>query len=490
MKRLSFVPVGLLAFVACSHGGMKPVANSEGLTPAPSAQRTADEAYRAAQPHPLDVPPHFEAPIPVQQRLSNGIPVLIRENHALPLVVVEVLVKTGVQDDPSQAAGLSEFVAGMLPEGTRTRSAMEIATKLEDLAASLSAVSGLESSRIHLNCLTETLGDALDVLADVTQNPAFRDEDTERMRGLKLTGLEQKKGYPPAVAADQMARSLYGDTHPWGQPAGGTPKSVKAIRRADLARFHKTYYVANNAQIVVSGDVTPETVLPLLEARFKGWSNGRVPQAKLPPFPSMKSGRLTLVNRAAATQSQVWLGTRIFPATSPDAVPMFVANNVLGGLFTSRLNLNLREEKGYSYGVHSQVSLNRATGAFIAAGGIFADKTALATGEFVKELRGFGEVSEAELASAKSAIIGSLPSVLETNDAVAGALNSLTTKGLPLDYYATLAGKVTSVTRADVRRIATSYVAPTAWQVVVVGPLKTSEAELRKLELGKTEVVP
>jgi zinc protease len=347
---------------------------------------------------------------------------------------------------------------------------MDIAKQLEDLAAELSASSGLEATRVHLNCLSETLPEAIEVFSDVILHPAFQPEDLERVRGLKLTELQEKLAYPPAVASDELSRLLYGEKHPWGKPAGGTPASVKSITAKDLSALHAATFHPNNAQLTVSGDVTTDALLPLLTELFEGWEAKDVKAPRLPSFPKLKAGRRELVDRPMATQSQVWMGTRLFPAASPDAIPVMVANNALGGLFTSRLNMNLREDKNLSYGVKSQVALNSDSGALLAAGGMYADKTEEAAKEMKKELTGFDAVTDEELANGKTAIIRSLPSVLETNDAIASAFNSLTVKGLPLDYYETLSQRVSDVTKDDVGRVAQKYLAAAPWQVVVVGP--------------------
>ena len=189
-----------------------------------------DAAFRVQAPPPLAQQPHFDPPVPIERKLKNGARVLIVENHAVPLVAIGVRFLHGVDADPKDKPGLAEFVADMVDEGTKKRPAQKLAEEIEDLAAHLGAGASLETASVNLNCLTETLPKALELLADVVQNPAFRQEDVERVRILKLTALEQKKANPGALAADQAARILYGDRHPWGQPSGGTSESTKALR--------------------------------------------------------------------------------------------------------------------------------------------------------------------------------------------------------------------------------------------------------------------
>ena len=451
-----------------------------------------DASFRARQPEPLPQSPRFDPPVPVQRKLKNGARVLIVENHALPLVAVDLRFLHGVDADPLGKPGLAEFVADMVDEGTRTRPAERLAEEVEDLAAHLGAGAAQETASVHLNCLTETLSKALELMADVVQNPAFRPEDVERVRVLKLTGLEQKKASTAALAADRASLILYGKDHPWGQPAGGTPESVASITPADLTAYHAKYWVPNDAVISVSGDVKAAEIVRLLDEKFASWKAKPLPKASLPPLPKLSHREIVALEKPGTTQAQVWVVGHLFKATDPDAIPMRVANLILGGLFTSRLNMNLREKHGYSYGVRSSASLMRRTGSFSASGGIIAQNTVEAVGEYEKELQKFsdGKVTEAELAVAKEALVRGLPAALETNDAVSSAMANLVSLKLPLDYYRTFASRVAKVSQADVRRVATRWIAPARWPVVIVGPVAQSKDALEKLNLGPVSVAP
>ncbi len=451
-----------------------------------------DAPFRAGQPAPLARQPNFQPPIPAQRKLKNGARVLIVENHTLPLVAVDIRFLHGVDADPRDKPGLAEFVADAVDEGTRTRSAEKLAEEIEDLAAHLGAGASLESTTVHLNCLAETLPKALELLADVVQNPAFRQEDVERVRTLKLTALEQKKASPGALAADQSAKILYGPAHPWGQPSGGTPESVGSITPADLAAFHARWWVPNGAVISVAGDVQAAEIVRLLNEKFAPWRPRRLPKVALPPFPNLRRREIVALDKPGTTQAQVWVVGRLFKATDPDAIPLRVANMTLGGLFTSRLNLNLREKHGYSYGVFSSLSLLRNSGTFSARGGIVAKNTVEAVTEYERELQGFsgGQVSDAELAAAKEALVRGLPAALETNDAVSGAMGNLVSLGLPLDYYRTFPARVNKVSQDDVKRVVTRWITPERWPVVIVGPVAQNKEALEKLNLGPVTVAP
>ena len=451
-----------------------------------------DEPFRAQVPPPLARQPHFDPPVPVQRKLKNGARVLIVENHSLPLVAVSVRFLHGIDADRMQKPGLADFVSDTVDEGTKTRSAVNLAEEIEDLAAHLGAGVSLETANVGLNCLTETLPKALELLADVVENPAFRDEDVERVRLLKLTALEQKKANPGALTADQAARILYGPEHPWGQPAGGTPQSIGSITAADLAAFHARWWVPNDAVISVAGDVKAGEIVRLLDEKLASWKPHPLPRLSLPAFPRLTRREIVAREKPGTTQAQVWVVGRLFKATDPDAIPMRVANLTLGGLFTSRLNMNLRETHGYTYGVGSSVSLMRRSGTFAARGGIVAKNTVEAVAEYENELQRFssGEISDAELSASKEALVRGLPAALETNDAVASAMGNLVSLGLPLDYYRTFPARVGKVSHADVKRVVKKWITPGRWPVVIVGPVEQSKEALERLNLGPVSIAP
>lgn len=469
-----------------------PAASSAAAAPPPApVATTPDEPFRAQKPDPLPNEPAFTPPTPVERKLKNGAQVVVVENHALPLVTVDVVIQSGVDREPLDRRGLDGFVADMLLEGTKTRSSLDIETARERLAAQLSAGSGLETTTVHLNALKETLPDALALLADVVENPAFKAEDVERVRGIELTGLAAKKGNPGALARDAFARVVWGDKNPWGLPSGGTPDTLNAIGTKDLVRFHQTYFVPNNAVISVAGDITPDDAVAALEKVFGSWKRGAVPATKAVSMPGTTPRSLLLTDLPTGSQSQVVIGWRAPKANDADLLPLIVANNVVGGLFSSRLNMNLREDKAYTYGAFSRVGPYRDASLFTASGGIVAAHTADAVREFEKELQRMKTepLGDDELARAKEAIIRSLPSQLETNDAMASAMASLVELRRPLDYYAKLPERVRAIQKADVVAAAQKYFDPDHWPVVVVGPKSQSLEPLKGLGLGEVREV-
>jgi len=273
--------------------------------PTPGSPPTPDAAFRAQKPAPLPGMPTFDAPVPVVKKLKNGTEVWVIENPAIPVVAVEVVLKSGVNAEPIAKAGLADLVVSLLDEGTKTRSAAKLAEEIEDLAMELGANAGREDMRVHVNSLTETLPQALDLMADVLLNPAFKPEDVDRVKALKITALEQKKGTPGALAADEAGRLLFGAKHPWGQPDGGTPQTLRAITVGDLQKFHDTWFRPNNALIAVSGDVKADQVVKLLDERLSAWKAKPLPKLQLPAPPEMKARTVTFVDKPNTTQSQI-----------------------------------------------------------------------------------------------------------------------------------------------------------------------------------------
>ena len=500
MTRTMALAAALLSSLACAAAPPKPAAPPVAAAlaapvkappPAPApVLETPDAPFRAQKPAAAPGEPRFQAPVPKVAALKNGARLLVVESRAVPLVSIEIVLRAGVDQEPAAKGGLAGFTADMLTEGTLKHPALDYAARVEDLAARLSASADLESTRLRLNCLTETLPEALDLLAEALLTPAFKPEDVERVRGIRLTGLQQKKATPQALAADEAARLVYGDKHPRGRPSGGTPESIKAITRADLVAFHASFYDPKSAIVSVAGDVGAAEVKQLLDQKLAAWKSRRGIEPKRPAFPKLAGRSVTLVDKPGATQSQVWVVGDLFPASHPDRVPMAVLNNVLGGLFGSRLNQNLRETRGYSYGVRSTLRLESDRGWLAAAGGLQSKFTAESVSEFEKELAAMatGQLREGELQRAKEALIRGLPVTLETNDAVAGSVASLAALKLPLDWFALLPDRIAGVNEADVVRVATTWIKPARMPVIVVGPRAEVEAKLRALELGPLTV--
>jgi predicted Zn-dependent peptidase len=432
----------------------------------------------------------FHAPVPRELTLSNGLRVFLIERHDVPLVAVALALRSGADTEPAGKAGLASLALDLLDEGTPSRDAAAIALGFEDLGARYGTGADADSSRLSVIALSDTLDPVLELFADVALNPAFRDADVERVRVERLGQIAQALDDPASVGQHVLSRVIFGEKHPWGYPGDGTVKSVKAISRKDVLAWHKAWFRPGNAALFVVGDTDAATLLPLLEKRFGGWKNGPAPKAARHARSKNAARVVTLVDKPDAPQSQIWIGELGVASAAPDVFPVRVMNNILGGSFNSRLNGNLRTEHAYSYGVFSFYDTHREAGPFIAAGGVVSEKTADALGEFMKELTRMksGEVSEAELADAKEALIRAIPALFASNEQTAGAYARAWSHGLPADYYATYQHRVQAVTNDEVAKAARERLHPEDMAIVVVGPSAQIVPRLEALRLGRIEL--
>ncbi|HEU4436664.1 MAG TPA: pitrilysin family protein, partial [candidate division Zixibacteria bacterium] len=299
--------------------------------------------------------PTFTPPKVQKGKLSNGMEVWLAEEHKLPLVQMQVVVKSGWAGDPKGKPGAAALTAALLDEGTRSRSALEISSEAKILGAQLSTSSFFDGSTATLNVLKKNFDGGLDLLADVVQNPVFPAEELERQRQIYLGRIMQESKEPVASAIKAFQKALFGENHPYSQPytGSGTEASVKAIQRDDLVNYYETYYAANNATIVAAGDVTMDELLPKLEKAFGNWEQKEVPAVNIPPGPAIRGSKVVLVDKPGAAQSVIALARPGVERSSPDYYALQVMNTILGGSFSSRLNQNLRETKGWTYGAGS-----------------------------------------------------------------------------------------------------------------------------------------
>ena len=448
----------------------------------------------AAEPWRLQVPKPGPAPaisLPSAQsfKLANGMTVIHHHNPALPLVAAELIVRAGAYANPAARPGLAGFTATMLDEGTATRSAPQIAEELAQLGASVGIASGAESSRISLLSLKANFPGTLAVAADLLRNPVFPEAELVRQRASRLAELTQLGEDASALADLVAADAVYGAQHPFGHGELGTEAAILATSRDDLVGFWQRHYLPNNAALVVSGDLTLSEATELAEAAFGSWQAGPL-TASVVAAPVPTRANAVLVPKADATQTALQVTLPGAARGTPDFAALEVMNAALGGLFTSRINNNLREEKGYSYGVFSQFDYRRATGSFDIAGSVRTNATGASVSEILKEIAAMREqpLPAAELDNARNAQVLSLPGHFDTNEGVGASLAGLFVYDLPLDYYSTLAAQFAKVTAAQVQAVARHYLVPEKLVVVAVGDRKKIEPQLKKLKLGTIDV--
>ncbi len=353
----------------------------------------------------------------------------------------DLVVKSGETLSPKGKEGLASFTASLLDEGTKTRTALQLAGELAEIGASLGASGDLESTTVSLTTLTRHLDQALDLYADLLLNPSFPDKELNRLKLQRLAQLKARADDPEQTAGAVFPRLIYGPNHPYGRPDLGTPESVQSITREDAIAFYRQIMVPGNAAMVVVGDVQPDTITAALETRLRAWARGPVPQppALLPTPASLQGRPLYLIDKPSAAQSVLTVGKIGAARKSRDFHALAVMNAILGGQFASRLNLNLREDKGYSYGAQSSFSFLKGPGPFEAGGTVQTAVTKESLVEIFKELTdisGRRPVTLAELAFAKERMIQGFPRRFETTFGVASQLAILIDDDLPDDEFA------------------------------------------------------
>ncbi len=438
----------------------------------------------------LAPPPAFTPPAVQRFELSNGLPVLFVEKPGVPLVQINLLVKAGSVDDPVGEEGLADLMADMMDEGAGDYSALELADAIDFLGIDLRTGASLHNLQVSLHTPVATLDEALPLMAAVALRPTFPEGDLERVRTSLLTSLEQRRDEPRAIASVVFDQTLFPD-HPYGRPSEGSPASVASFSREDLEAFHEAVVRPSRSALVVVGDVTEGEIRPRLEALFGApWARGEAAAPTVVPEPAQVARRtVTLVDKPGAAQSVVRIGRVGAARSTPDYYALEVLNTILGGSFTSRLNQNLRERNGYTYGARSSFSFRPVAGPFLASADVQTDVTGPALAEFFRELEGIHEAVPAdELAKARDYLALSFPAPFETVRGTAAMIGDLFLSDLPPDTYARYSAGVRSVTAADLARVARQYLDPERVAVIVVGDRETIEADVRGLDLGPVRV--
>ncbi|HYJ84923.1 MAG TPA: pitrilysin family protein [Pyrinomonadaceae bacterium] len=488
--KASVVPQGKERNTTSAPPAETPPSAAETAAAAQATKRTAESPAKWKLPTPK-ADPRLTLPQIQRHRLSNGLEVVVVEHHELPVVTMNLVVKSGSAADPQNRAGLASLTADLLDEGTKKRSALEISNALTDIGARLGTAADWDSNSANITTLSRHVDRALDIYADVLTNPAFLDDELKRMRARRLNVVKQQRDNAGAIASVVYASILYGRNHPYGHPAIGDEDSLKDIKAADVRGFYETFYRPNNASLIVVGDVKSETILPKLERAFAGWQRADVPTMEIPNAHGRERAGLYIVDRPGSAQSVINIGQVGVARSTPDYFPLLVLNTMLGGQFVSRVNLNLREDKGYTYGARTAFDYRRGAGPFVASAGVFTNVTKQSIAEFMKELRGVrGEIpiTEKELEFSKQAIIRGYPRGFETPGQIANRLSDVVLYGLPDDYFNNYIQKVRGVTLADVQRVANRYLDPSKMAILVVGDRKVIEPGLRSLEAVGTTI--
>jgi predicted Zn-dependent peptidase len=455
------------------------------LASVPTCQLAAQVPDRSHPPA-LAPAPALRVPTPLTATLPNGLEIVVLPMTEVPVVDINLIVRAGSGRDPRDLPGLATFTANMLDEGAGSRTALDIADQAAFLGAQLGTSASYEWATVSLHVPKRQLSAALDLMADVALHPTFPDSEVARQREQRSNAILQLRDNPTAQAPLAFNAIVYGADHPYGWPTGGTETSTHALERAKVQAFYATYYRPNNARIIIVGDVSLAEARRLVAARFGTWARGTVPALASPVAPPSATRTFYLVDKPGAAQSVIRIGHVGVARNTPDFYALRVMNTLLGGSFTSRLNQNLRETHGFTYGANSGYAMRRLAGPFTAAASVVTAKTDSSLIEFLRELRRIRDeaVPAEELAKAKQYIALSTPGDFETTQGTAGQFLDLLSNDLPPSWYSTYIARINAVTAADVQRVARTYIDPDHFTIVVVGDRSQIEAGIRALNEG------
>jgi zinc protease len=476
-------PAGAAPPTTTAPGAAPRTGGGQAMTRPAKKSETPPDISKLPKPGPN---PSFKLPPAERRTLSNGLEVLVVRHSELPIVALDLVIRMGAAGDPSGQGGLASLTADMLDEGTKTRSSLEISDQLADIGSYMGVNAGWDSTTANMLTLKRHLDRALEIYSDVLLNPSFPEQELARLRDTRMTGFRQRRDDPNQIASMVYSGLLYGKGHPYGRSLTGNEESLGAVAGADVRKFYATFYRPNNATLIVVGDTTADEVVPKLERAFGKWEKAHVPAVDVSAAPVERDRpALYVVDRPGSAQSVIYVGHVGVTRSNPDYFPLLVMNNLLGGGFVSRINLNLREEKGYTYGARSFFDFRRGAGPFTATAPVQTAVTKESVVELLKELRGVrGEipVTAQELEYAKQGIIRGFPRTFETPSQIADRLETVVTYGLPDTYFNSYIERVQGVTLEDVNRVANRYLQPDRMAVVIVGDRSKIEQALRSLD--------
>jgi len=454
--------------------------------PAPAAAAAPDRS-RLPERGP---PPELRLPAQRHFALSNGLRVRLVEYGRLPIVALQLVVDGGGRHDPEDRPGLASLTADMMNEGTRTRSATRISDEVGFIGGTLNATAAFDSATLTGASLTRHLPKLAELFADVAMNPSFPEADFRRVQDERVVSLLQQRDQPHAVAAKAFAEVFWGK-HPYGHWLAGTEGSVRKMTPGELGAFHARRWTPAGAELVVVGDVKEADLRALLEPTLGRWGAGQ-PGSAPGAEPPRGEARTVVIEKSGAPQAQLQLGMPGIPRSSPDHAAAEVVFQVLGGGTASRLFRNIREAKGYTYGIGARADARRLGGSSVLAGSVKADRTGEAIRDILEELRRLREepVPIEELEDAKAAIVLGLPAGFATAGGIAGHLAELVVHGLPDDHWNRYVDQVRATTAEDVRRVAGRILDPSRVTLVVVGDPGVVRPQLEGLPIGPVELRP
>lgn len=454
---------------------------------------SSDDVDRSQLPIPDTFP---STPFPDLERaeLSNGMQLIVARRDAVPVVYLSLQLNAGFASDQFSAPGTAGLAINMLDQGTDTRSTLEISEELAQLGAVLRTGSNLDYSFVSLSALKENLEDSVAIYSDLILNPAFPDEELVRQKRLSISQIQREKTTPMSMALRIFPALIYGEGHAYSLPmtGSGTEEAISAITRDDLLAFHDTWFKPNNATMIVVGDTDVEEIRPVLESYLADWSPDDIPQKNIPTVALPNSSRVVLIDRPGSEQSMIIGGQLVFPRSDERELALQTVNDIFGGNFTSRINMNLREDKAWSYGVRSMMVDTMNQRPFIVYAPVQSDRTADSLAELDRELRELlreRPLEEEEVSTSKKRNTLTLPGRWETARAVAGDIAQIVRFGLPDDYWNSYADLVSAVSVEETNTTARTELKPDQLIWIVVGDLSEIESEVRALGLGELDLM-
>ncbi len=435
--------------------------------------------------------PLFSLPKIQKGNLSNGLKIMLVEQSELPIVQMQFVFQTGTTYDLVEKSGVFNLMMRLMDAGTKKRSLLEISDEFAFLGSRFSASTNYDGSFISITSLKKHLDKTLEITADILQNSTFPETEFTRIKNETLTGLIQQKDRAEIIVGKVFSKILYGETHPYANAVDGSEESVKNISVEDVRIIFDKFIHPDNATLIVVGDVKMKELKSLLEKHLKGWKNGKGKIESIPIVKDEFNPGIYIVDKPKAPQSQIRVGSIGVRRNTPDYFAIEVMNMILGGAFNSRINWNLREQKGYTYGARSSFGYRKEAGPFSAGGGFKSSVTDSCVYEILAEIKKMrdSDVTNEELEFAKNSLVRGFPRTFETLGQIAGYLGSSVLYNLPDNYYNSYIQNIEKVTIQDVRTVSQKYLQPDKMAVVIVGDVELNKSALEKLNLGKVNII-
>lgn len=484
-----FLPLCTLPALFVLTAGAPPDADTEG-TVAEMATAARSEDWRSQRPE-VSAPRPPVLPVFQKTVLSNGMTLLVAEQPSLPLVSFRVVFKGGSSQDPDAQAGLTQMTFAMLEQGAGKLDALAFSDRVADLGASFGGGAGRDQGEIGISGLRRNDEAMLALLADAVMRPRMAPDDFDRLQQEMLANIARRRGSPQGLAMEHFPRLIYGPKHPYGHPADGTMASVQKLTLDAVKAHYARLFAPRHAALIAVGDITLARTQALAEAAFGTWSTPGEDLKAIAALEPKRRKRIVVIDKPGAPQTFAIVGRPLFGRGHPDEVTVRLANSVFGGTFSSRLNMNLREDKGYTYGARASVSYRRGTGVLLAYTALREDVTGKGLKEVFKELDGLRKqpLTAAEVDDAKSGRVRSLTGQFQGIGASSGAASALFIYDLPLDYFAQLPKRYEEATLTGIRTAATTYFKAPLMTVLLVGDAKKIKPQLRRARLGRVEVL-